>query len=80
MTGNDKHTEEWMNLYNRRTAIERVNSRLKYERRLDCHYFCGLNKIRLHCSLAILSLLAGALAKAQKQELDELRVCARKVS
>ncbi len=75
-----KHTEEWINLYNRRTAIERVNSRLKYERRLDCHCFRGLNKIRLHCSLAILSLLAGALAKAQKQRFNELRVCARKIA
>lgn len=75
-----KHTEEWVTLYNRRTAIERVNSRLKYERRLDCHCFRGLEKVGLHCKLAVLSLLAGALVKAQKNELDELRVCARKIA
>lgn len=74
-----KHTEEWMNLYNQRTAIERVNSRLKYERRLDSHCFRGLGKIRFHCSLAVLSLLAGALAKAQQENLDEIRVCMRKI-
>lgn len=72
-----KHTEEWTNLYSRRTAIERVNSRLKYHRRLDYHCFRGLEKIRLHCSLAILSLLGGALAKAQTYGADQVRVCVR---
>lgn len=75
-----KHTKEWTNLYNRRTAIERINSRLKYGRRLDSHCFRGLGKIEFHCSLAVLSLLAGSLAKAQKQEFDELRVCAREIA
>lgn len=75
-----RNTEEWQNLYNHRTAIERINSRLKYERRLDSHCFRQLGKIAFHCSLAVLSLLAGALAKAQKQQLDEIRVCARKIN
>ena len=61
-------------------AIERINSRLKYGRRLDSHCFRGLEKIGLHCKLAVLSLLVGALVKAQKNELDELRVCARKIA
>ena len=69
-----------MNLYNRRTAIERVNSRLKYERRLDCHCYRGLEKIGLHCKLAVLSLLGGATVKGRKQRFNELRVCARKIA
>lgn len=75
-----RNTEEWQNLYNHRTAIERINSRLKYERRLDSHCFRQLGKIAFHCSLAVLSLLAGALAKAQKQQVSEIRVCARKIN
>ena len=75
-----RNTEEWVNLYNHRTAIERINSRLKYERRLDSHCFRGLGKIGLHCRLAVLSLLAGALVRAQKNEFSELRICVRKIS
>ncbi|MBU2535276.1 MAG: transposase, partial [Chloroflexi bacterium] len=75
-----RKTEEWVNLYNHRTAIERVNSRLKCERRLDSHCFRGLDKVRFHCSLAVLSLLAGALVKAMRGELEEVRVCARRIA
>jgi len=74
------NTLEWIDLYSHRTAIERINSRLKCERRLDSHCFRGLDKIRFHCALTVLSLLAGALAKARKQELDEIRVCTRRVA
>lgn len=72
-----KHTEEWTNLYSHRTAIERINSRLKYQRRLDSHCFRGLDKMQLHCSLAVLSLLGGALAKARQYGPDKVRVCVR---
>jgi len=73
------NTLEWMDLYTHRTAIERINSRLKYERRLDSHCFRGLDKVRFHCALAVLSLLAGALVKAQRHELEEIRVCVRRI-
>ncbi len=72
-----KFTDEWNNLYSQRTAIERVNSRLKYHRRLDSHCFRGLEKLRLHCGLAILSLLGGALAQARRYGSDAVRVCVR---
>lgn len=72
-----RNTAEWELTYWRRATVERVNSRLKEQRRLDSHCFRGLEKLGFHCRLAILSLLAGALAKAQKQQLDEIRVCAR---
>lgn len=74
------NTLEWIDLYSHRTAIERVNSRLKYERRLDSHCFRGLGKVEFHCALAVLSLLSGALVKAQGGELEEVRVCARKIA
>lgn len=74
-----RNTEEWNEIYNHRTSIERVNSRLKKQRRIDSHCFRGLEKMSLHCRLAILSLLAGALARAQKQELDKIRVCVRTI-
>jgi len=72
-----RNTEEWEGIYRQRSAIERVNSRLKEQRRLDSHCFRGLEKLGFHCHLAVLSLLAGALAKAQRDQMDEIRVCAR---
>jgi hypothetical protein len=71
---------EWQELYNKRTAVERVFSRLKDKRRLDSHCFRGFRKLNLHCSLSILVMQAMALAKMQSGHLNEIRTCARKVS
>lgn len=74
------NTLQWLDLYSHRTAVERINSRLKCERRLDSHFFRGLGKVEFHCALAILSLLIGALVKAQRGELEDVWVCARRIA
>ena len=71
---------EWQELYNKRTAIERVFSRLKDKRRLNSHCFRGFRKINLHCTLSILVMQAMALAKVQAGQLHEVRVCARRIA
>jgi len=70
---------EWQELYNKRTAVERVFSRLKDKRRLDTHCFRGFKKLNLHCGLSILVMQAMALAKVKVGQVDEMRVCARKI-
>lgn len=70
---------EWQKLYNKRTAIERVFSRLKDERHLNSHCFRGFKKINLHCTLSVLVMQAMALAKMQSGQLDEIRVCTRRI-
>jgi len=58
-------TEEFAALYRKRAAVERVNSRLKDKRRLDSHCQRGLQKVNLHCTMAVIAMSAMALAKAE---------------
>ncbi|MBI2867243.1 MAG: transposase [Chloroflexi bacterium] len=55
-------TAEWKVLYNRRTAIERLNGRLKDFRRLDSVRVRGAFKVRVHVMLSVVVLQAQALA------------------
>lgn len=75
-----RDSEEWRELYHKRTAIERVNSRLKDKRRLDSHCFRGLQKIDLHCTFSVIVMNAMALAKAEAGQFDEVRFSARKIA
>ena len=73
-------TEEFTDIYKKRVAVERVNSRLKDKRRLDSHCLRGLPKLDLHCTLSVLAMDAMALAKAQSGQLSEVRNSTRKVN
>lgn len=75
-----RSTPEWQALYNKRTSVERVFSRLKETRRLERHCLRGLAKISLHAMLSVLVLQADALAKVQADRVSELRACTRKVA
>lgn len=75
-----RDSEQWKELYHKRPATERINSRLKDKRRLDSHCIRGLKKINLHCTLSVLVMNAMALAKVQSGHLDELRISARKIA
>lgn len=70
---------QWQELYNKRTAIERVFSRLKDKRRLNLHCFRGFGKINLHSTLSILVMQAMALTRVEAGQLDDIRACARKI-
>lgn len=72
-------SEEWQSLYRKRVAAERCNSRLKETRRLAKHQFRGFERISVHATLAVLAMMAVALSKAKLGQLDEVRVCARRV-
>ena len=56
-----RHTKKWQRLYDKRTAVERVNSRGKEHVRLRTLRHRGIMKARLHCGLSLLVLVAGAL-------------------
>lgn len=55
-------TAEWKMIYNRRTAVERVNSRLKCHRRLNSLRVRGKRKISVHVMLSVVVCQAQALA------------------
>ena len=72
-------SEEWQALYRKRVAVERCNSRLKETRRLAKHQFRGFERISVHATLAVLAMMAVALSKAKRGQLEEVRLCARKI-
>lgn len=67
-----KTIENWHEIYNRRTAVERVNGRLKGFFALDDIRVRGRRKVRNHAHLAVIALQARALAFP-----DRLRQCVR---
>ncbi|MCX6009072.1 MAG: transposase [Chloroflexi bacterium] len=50
-----RHTERWRKLYNMRTSVERVFSRLKKDGdgKLVDHRIRGLEKVTLNCLLSV---------------------------
>jgi IS5 family transposase len=74
-----RDSEEWNALYSKRTAVERVNSKLKEHRRLNSHCHRGLLKVRLHCLMSVLSLATTALAEADANQMNRVRACTRRV-
>ncbi|MCL0091807.1 transposase [Dehalococcoidales bacterium] len=75
-----RDSEEWEEIYSKRSAIERVYSRLIEHRRLNSHCHRGLQKIRLHCLMSVLSLALTALAEINGNRLQRVRACTRKVA
>jgi hypothetical protein len=75
-----RESEEWNEIYSKRTAIERVNSRLKDKRRLNTHCHRGFDKVQLHSLMSVLSLLVTALAEVNDGHLERARTCTRMLS
>jgi transposase len=68
-------TEEWKSLYNRRTAIERVNARLKCYRRLNNVTVRRKQKVTVHCFLSLIVVQAHALHSALNNHVSSVRQC-----
>ena len=64
-------------LYNKRSAVERVNGRLKEYLLLDELTVRGMPKVRLHVSLALVVMLAGAAAMAEEGMFERVRQTVR---
>jgi len=68
-----RETKKWRRLYRRRTAVERVNGRLKGHLLLDDLRVRGKAKVTVRISLSLLTLLGAALSMAQQQRWPDLR-------
>ena len=55
-------SRRWKRLYKRRTQVERMFGSLKRSRLLDTHCYLGIEKVRLHVGLALLTYTATMLA------------------
>ncbi len=62
---------KWKALYDKRTSVERVNSRIDVSFGFERHYIRGLEKMKLRCGLALSVMLAIAVGRI-KQEHPEL--------
>ena len=64
-------------MYNKRTAVERVNSRLDVSFGFEQHYIRGLKKMKLRCSLAMCIMLAMALGRVKEKQKGYMRSLVR---
>jgi len=69
----ERSSYAWEKVYNKRTAVERVNSRLDVSIGFEHHFIRGLAKMKLRCSLALCVMLAMALGRIKEKEQDYLR-------
>ena len=76
----DQASPEWIRSYRRRTSVERVFARLKGHRSLARHSRRRLLPVTLHCTLAVLTMQAVALAHVEQGDTQKLRQCARRVA
>jgi transposase len=63
----------WKTQYKKRTAVERVNSRLDVSFGFENHFIKGLKKMTVRCGLALSVMLAMALGRARANQFDKLR-------
>ena len=64
---------KWKDLYSKRTAVERVNSRLDVSFGFEHHYIRGHKKMHFRCSLALSIMLAMAIGRVKEKQPDLIR-------
>ena len=69
-----RETKKWQRLYKLRTAVERVNSRVKGLLGLGRITLRGIAKVTVRSLLSLLVMLAAAVGMAERHRLKELRV------
>ncbi len=73
-------TKEWQEIYNRRTAVERLFSRLKGHRRLNNITVRRRHKVTVHCFLSLIVVQAQALHNILNNQLLSVRQCVSSVA
>lgn len=66
-------TPKWKKAYNRRTAVERVNSRIDQVLGFEQHTIRGLHKMETRVTLALIVMLAMALGRIRANQADKMR-------
>ncbi|MCX6013521.1 MAG: transposase [Chloroflexi bacterium] len=68
-----RESRKWERLYKMRTAVERVNSRVKGLLGLNKITVRGIAKVTVRAALSLLIMLAAAVSMAQEQKYDQIR-------
>ena len=72
-----RESRKFERLYKKRTAVERVNSRLKEHLLLDDLTIRGIEKVRVHVRVGLVVMLAGAWAMARAGHEERMRKTVR---
>ena len=64
---------KWKDLYKKRTAVERVNSRLDVSFGFEHHFIRGQAKMKLRMSLAMIVMLTMALGRIKQKQHEQMR-------
>jgi hypothetical protein len=64
---------KWSDLYKKRTAVERVNSRIDGAYGFEQHFIRGLPKMRMRMGLAMIVMLAMALGRIKEKQRERIR-------
>jgi hypothetical protein len=64
---------KWKDLYKKRTAVERVNSRLDVSFGFENHYIRGQKKMQFRCSIALCIMLAMAVGRVKEKRPELMR-------
>jgi hypothetical protein len=64
---------KWKVLYDKRTSVERVNSRIDVSFGFERHYIRGLEKMKLRCGLALSVMLAIAVGRLHQKNCELMR-------
>jgi hypothetical protein len=75
--GLGRETNKFGRLYDKRSAVERVNGRLKEYLLADDVTIRTLPKVKMHLNLALVVMLAGAWAMVSRQKLQRARQIVR---
>lgn len=68
-----RSTYKWDDLYKKRTAVERVNSRLDVSFGFEEHFIRGSKKMEFRCGLALCVMLAMALGRIRQGQTELMR-------
>lgn len=68
-----RHTLKFEREYKKRTAVERVNSRVGKQLGFDVHFVRGMQKMRLKAGLALVVMLSVAVAHVKRNRLEKMR-------
>lgn len=69
----DRASYKWEKEYNKRSAVERVNSRLDVSFGFELHTIRGMAKMKIRCGLALCVMLAMALERIRENQADKMR-------
>nr|WP_272437543.1 hypothetical protein [Terrihalobacillus insolitus] len=69
----DRSSYKWEKEYDKRTAVERVNSRLDVSFGFELHTIRGMAEMKLRCGLALCVMLAMALGRIKENQPKKMR-------